>query len=91
MRIPLEGSRIIGKSYDTRKAPSALQYPALEEFSGIVSEAGLTQWTLEETGAETEGSSEQSFSKARLYELYNQGRRIRCQFFTYLYHAKTPG
>lgn len=77
--------------FTVRKPPVAFQYPGLEQFSGIVSEAGLTQWEMEEVGREIEGSEEWSFSEARLYELHHQEQQLRCQFFFYLSHAGNTG
>lgn len=73
------------------KKTVALQCPTPEQFSRIVAEAKLSQWIMEDSGAELEGDIGTAYSRAWRYELYDREQKFRCQFLYYYSQAETPG
>ena len=73
------------------KKTAELQCPTPEQFSGIVAEAELSQWIMEDFGTELEGDIGAAYSKAWRYELYDREQKFHCQFLSYVSQAGTPG
>lgn len=73
------------------KKTAELQCPTPEQFSGIVAEAELSQWIMEDSGTELEGDIKAAYSKAWRYELYDREQKFHCQFLSYVSQAGTPG